>query len=490
MRKISRTMSTQHPDNVTMPFFTEGTCFLGEDEIKEAYYVFSHLRCDEQMWDCEGKEVDEFVIKKLLTRYDNYFRKYRIGKDCFITLRVPNPMVEKSEAKILLETLESAPRSYDTANQFYGDDNIPPIFEVILPMTTNTEAINRIYYYYRDFVVGKQHRKCFENDITIKEWIGEFKPETIEVIPLFEDIPYMLSADTMVQNYLKDKELLYQRVFLGRSDPALNYGMLPAILVVKIALQRLHALQERIKIPIYPILGLGSNLFRGNLSPFSVDECLKEYPSVQTFTIQSAFKYDYDEGQAREAIQKINNHKRSVPVIIDEEAALDITERGASAYREQIKELAPLINEIARFVPKRRMRKLHIGLFGYSRNIEGITLPRVISFCASLYSIGLPPELLGLHYLTEKDLVFLKTAYPSFFEDLSMVASYYNGDVKKLISPKIAKDIEKVVSMVKYTENLLHSEYTSQIIQAILSGKKETIVENVVAAGKIRRFLG
>lgn len=490
MRKIPRTMSTQHPDNVTMPFFTEGTCFLGEDEIKEAYYVFSHLRCDEQMWDCEGKEVDEFVIKKLLSRYDNYFKKRRIGKDVFITLRVPNPMVEKSEAKILLETLESAPRSHDTASQFYGDDNIPPIFEVILPMTTNTDAINRVYYYYRDFVVGKQHRKCFEHDITIKEWIGEFKPETLEVIPLFEDIPYMLSADTMVQNYLKDKQFSYQRVFLGRSDPALNYGMLPAILVVKIALQRLHALQERLRIPIYPVLGLGSNLFRGNLSPLTVDECLKEFPSVQTFTIQSAFKYDYDEGQVREAIQKINNHVRTPPTSIDEEVALDITERLASAYREQIKELAPLINEIARFVPRRRMRKLHIGLFGYSRNVEGITLPRVISFCASLYSIGLPPELLGLHYLTEKDLAFLKTAYPAFLDDLSSVASYYNRDVIKLISPKIARDIEKVLGMVKYTENIHHSEYTSQIIQAILSGKKETLTENMIAAGKARRFLG
>ena len=93
MRKIPRTMSTQHPDNVTMPFFTEGTYFLGEDEIKEAYYVFSHLRCEEQMWDCEGKEVDEFVIKKLLTRYDNFFKNHRIGKDVFITLRVPNPVV-------------------------------------------------------------------------------------------------------------------------------------------------------------------------------------------------------------------------------------------------------------------------------------------------------------------------------------------------------------------------------------------------------------
>lgn len=490
MRKIPRTMSTQHPDNVTMPFFTQGNTFLGEDEIKEAYYVFSHLHCDEQMWDCEGKEVDEFVIKKLLTRYDNFFKNHRIGRDNFITLRVPNPTVERSEAKILLETLESAPRSYDTASHFYGGDNIPPIFEVILPMTTSAEAINRIYYYYRDFVVGKQHKRCFENDITIKDWIGEFKPETLEVIPLFEDIPYMLSADALVQSYLNDKQFPYQRVFLGRSDPALNYGMLPAILVVKIALQRLYALQDKTKIPIYPILGLGTNLFRGNLSPLTVDECLKEYPSVQTFTIQSAFKYDYDEVLVRNAIEKINNHERTAPTAIDEEIALDITERLASAYREQIKELAPLINSIARFVPRRRMRKLHIGLFGYSRNVEGITLPRVISFCAALYSIGLPPELLGLHYLTEKDLLFLKSAYPTFLEDLSLAASYFNKDVMKIISPKIGKDIEKVMGMVTYTENILHSEYTSQIVQAVLSGKEETITENMITAGKIRSFLG
>lgn len=483
-------MSTQHPDNVTMPFFTEGTSFRGEDEIKEAYYVFSHLMCDEQMWDCEGKEVDEFVIKKLLTRYDNFFKEHRIGRDLFITLRVPNPMVERSEAKILLETLESAPRSYDTACLFYGDDNIPPIFEVILPMTTNAESLNRVYYYYQNFVVGKQHKKCFESDINIKEWIGEFKPESIEVIPLFEDIPYMLSADTMVESYLKDKELPYHRVFIGRSDPALNYGMLSAILVVKITLQRLHVLQERMKIPIYPILGLGSNPFRGNLTPLTVDESLKEYPSVQTFTIQSAFKYDHDEGLTRNAIEKINTYKRGTPPEIDEEKALDIIERLASAYREQIKELAPLINEVARFIPRRRMRKLHIGLFGYSRNVEGITLPRVISFCASLYSIGLPPELLGLHYLTEKDLLFLKRAYPFFIDDISLAASYYNKDVTKLISPKIAKDIEKVLGMVKYTENLLHSEYTSQIIHALLSKKEETITDDIIAAGKVRRFLG
>jgi len=142
------------------------------------------------------------------------------------------------------------------------------------------------------------------------------------------------------------------------------------------------------------------------------------------------------------------------------------------------------------FVPRRRMRKLHIGLYGYSRSVEGVSLPRVISFCASLYSIGMPPELLGLHYLTEKDIAFLRTAYPAFLDDISLAATYYNSDVKKLISPKIAMDIEKTLSMIKYTENLLHSEYTSQIINAFLFKKEETITENIIAAGKLRSFLG
>ena len=58
------------------------------------------------------------------------------------------------------------------------------------------------------------------------------------------------------------------------------------------------------------------------------------------------------------------------------------------------------------------------------------------------------------------------------------------------LAEAMVEDIEKVLGMVRYTENLLHSEYTSRIIQAVLTGKKETVGENVIAAGKIRRFLG
>jgi len=68
------------------------------------------------MWDYEGKEGDDYVVKKLLSKYNYFFKENRLGKDVFLTLRVPNPEFETIERKILLETLESIPRSFDTAH--------------------------------------------------------------------------------------------------------------------------------------------------------------------------------------------------------------------------------------------------------------------------------------------------------------------------------------------------------------------------------------
>ena len=146
-------MSSQHPDNVRLPFFAESADLGGEDEIQEAFYAYSHIGCDEQMWDYEGKEVDGFVVKKLLTKYPEFFMNNRLGKDIFLTLRVPNPEEELAEAKILVETLESIPRSFDASNIIFNDD-IAPIFEVILPMTTSEQSLDRIYNYYHNFVSG------------------------------------------------------------------------------------------------------------------------------------------------------------------------------------------------------------------------------------------------------------------------------------------------------------------------------------------------
>lgn len=486
MIKIPRCMSTQHPDNVNSPFFAENTELGGEDEIQEAYYAFSHLGCDEQMWDCEGKEVDNFVVKKLLTKYESFFREKILGRDIFITLRVPNPTVEKAEAKILLETLESIPRSFDAAKLFYQDD-VPPIFEVILPMTTSHKCLDRIYRYYCNFVVGKQNKPFRKGDITIAEWIGEFKPERINVIPLFEDIKHILDAHNIVRNYWQDKNVEYQRVFLARSDPAMNYGLVSAVLLNKIALQRLQRLSADTGIEVYPIIGVGSAPFRGNLRPQTAEKVVKEYPSVHTFTIQSAFKYDNPPEKVREAVKKLQEKKTSLPQEIDEKRCLEIIKKYSQEYRNQITILAPMINKVARHVPSRRKRKLHIGLFGYSRSIRGISLPRAITFTAALYSIGLPPEILGLNALNEEELRFIREVYVNFEDDLMDSLKYFNPDMSFL-----PKDLEPEIKnfLVDFRPDKQHKEITVHIESLLKKNMTENLGEYVLRAANLRKFLG
>ncbi len=479
-------MSTQHPDNVHVPFFAEDSVLGGEDEIQEAFYAYSHLNCHEQMWDFEGKEVDNFVVKKLLSKNEIFFKKNKLGQDLRLTFRVPNPEVEKAEAKILLETLESIPRSFDAAKLFYKQD-IAPVFEVILPMSKNAEELNRIYYYYKDMVAGKQQRNLNGNDMTIAEWIGEFKPETINVIPLFEDKEDLLRAHEVVKKFLKGKHMSYQRVFLARSDPAVNYGSLSAVLLNKIALQRLQKTSKELGIPLYPILGAGSAPFRGNLRPQTVERMILGYPSVHTYTIQSSFKFDHQPEDVRKAIEHINNHESGEAIEIDEPRALEIIERYSAEYRKQVKKLASVINKISPFVPKRRKRKLHIGLFGYSRDMDGIRLPRAITFTAALYSIGIPPELLGLNAITPEDKSFINSVYTNFEYDLRDPLRYTN-----IRSPFMPPEVEQSIRpLMEHTES---DAYHAQLIHLMCKGLQENVHDElktqILEAARIRGYLG
>ncbi|OCC15606.1 Phosphoenolpyruvate carboxylase, archaeal [Dissulfuribacter thermophilus] len=485
--KIPRVMSTQHPDNVKLPFFAQNQDMSGNDEIHEAYYAFSHIGCDEQMWDCEGKEADAYVVRKLLTRYEHFFKHTRLGEDVRLTLRLPNPDVEKSEAKVFVETLESIPRSCDTASLFYGFDS-PPIREVILPMTMSAESMNRVYHYYKDFVVGKQNKPFYPGDIKISEWFGEFKPAEIHVIPLFEDREHLLEAHNILRAYLADKDIEHQRVFLARSDPAMNYGMVSAILCNKLALQRLQSLSKEIGVKIYPILGVGSAPFRGHLSPETVDMVLNEYPDVQTFTVQSAFKYDYPFAMVTNAINKLHKSKMRERDEIDEERCLQIIDKVSKNYQHVIEHLAPLINYVASFVPRRRMRKLHVGLFGYARSVGDTNLPRVISFCTACYSIGLPPELLGLYPLTDEDLRCIEDMHVNFLFDVHMGMSYFNQEVLTILPEEVKKNLR--FDWGSYEINEEHREITSRIIKAVQNRDSSSLQRDLIEAAHIRGFLG
>ena len=486
MATIPRCMSTQHPDNATVPFFATSAVLAGEDEIREAYYAYSHLGCDEQMWDVEGKEIDTHVVKKLLSFYPEYFRDHVLGEELRLTLRVPNPTVETTEAKILLETLESIPRSYDAARLFY-DHDVAPIFEVILPMTTSARCVDRIYHYYADHIVGRQHQRFRDGDITIAEWIGEFRPSQIEVIPLFEDVPTMLRAADIVEEYLADKDIADQRVFLARSDTAMNYGLVSAALSNKIALARLGELSARTGVRLHPIMGMGSAPFRGGLSPATAERVGKEYPSVVTFSIQSAFKFDYPADEVRAACAHLKAREIGQPTPVDVEQALSVIERHSEVYRQQVVELAPNINRMAKYVPSRRARKLHIGLFGYARELSGVTLPRAISFTCALYSLGLPPELIAFDALTESDLVFVHEYYPSFEAKMSEALCFVDFE-----GPLMTDSLRAAVDRAGYSfsTNTEHLGLVRTIRDALERGETAQLSDLVTRAAMVRRFLG
>ncbi|MDT7861708.1 MAG: phosphoenolpyruvate carboxylase [Saccharolobus sp.] len=463
MRLIPRTMSTQHPDNARVPEWARSEVIEGEDEIIEAFIAYNTYGVHEVMWDAEGKDVDTHVVRKLLSSYPDYFKEHVLGKDIFLTYRLPNPKVEGADRKVFAETMESIPITYDLAEKFYGKGVTVPVFEVILPMTTDHLELIGVAKYYEKAVAGEDEIELYDG-IKVKDLVGEIYPKSIEVIPLVEDRDSLQNVDKIVGEYWKVIRPKYVRVFLARSDPAMNYGMVSAVLSVKIALSKLYKLSESLNVPIYPIIGVGSLPFRGHLSPENYERTLKEYRGIYTFTIQSAFKYDYDLEKTRNAINNINSSKIEPAEKLseyEENVLRKITILYTQHYQPIIESLAKMINDVSVLLPRRRARKLHVGLFGYSRNTGKVTLPRAISFVGSLYSVGIPPEIIGvssLDKLNEEEWDIFNRNYIYFKYDLERSARFFNWDSLDLIKTiwNIEQDvIKKLENNAKYIEEVL-----------------------------------
>ncbi|MBV1729967.1 MAG: phosphoenolpyruvate carboxylase, partial [Methanobacterium sp.] len=284
-----------------------------------------------------------------------------------------------------------------------------------------------------------------------------------------------------------DKNVDYKRIFLARSDPAMNYGIISAVLLNKIALERFNILSEDLGMDIYPIIGMGSAPFRGNLEPSRVEEVGLEYPSAHTLTLQSSFKYDHPHAEVVDAINKLKNRKTSDPHEMNEEKTLDIIDRYAAEYEKQIIKLAPIINRMAKYVPRRRKRKLHIGLFGYSRSIGEISLPRAITFTCTLYSLGIPPEVLGLNALTDADRDYLKEVYKNFDLDLEKAIQYLDRD-SKLLNPKLKEYLNLYYPEVD--QDLSHLKLTRDINKSLSTNQTEGMGEKILRGANLRKFLG
>ena len=487
---VPKVMSTQHPDNATpAPFADDAGVLKGDGEVDEAVHVFA-LGCDEQMWDSEGKEADNQVVRKLLTGYPDFFQgNLQLGRDVALTLRVPNPRIESDMRKSMVEALQSVPSAWDMAHSFYGDGNADPIQEVILPFTTSAEELSLVEAYYRRVIVGQEDQTLLDGHV-VRDWVGEFYPKSVRVIPLIEDVEHLFHCDSIVEEYVRDRDLPAQRVFLARSDPALNYGIVAAELALKAALRRLHDLEGKLGIPLYPIIGVGSVPFRGHLNPVNVNRAFTEYPSVQTLTVQSAFKYDYDKETVRDGIAQILAHERAEPMPVDYERARELIRKTTTEYQNQVQKMIQIISAVSSHIPKRRERKLHVGLFGYGRSLDGVggvTLPRAIGFTASLYSIGVPPELLGLAALTDVDLAFVREVYPSLDEDISAALRFTN---ERHVKELLGEPYTRLVGQFAGDIDRVHEGLTSAIRAGIDNNAGVNISHYVEEAAHLRRFLG
>ncbi|RJR16474.1 phosphoenolpyruvate carboxylase, partial [Candidatus Microgenomates bacterium] len=228
----------------------------------------------------------------------------------------------------------------------------------------------------------------------------------IEVIPIFESVQIILSADTILDDYITlsqdifHEKVSYMRPFLARSDPALNSGIVATTLAIKWALSQFAKLSTRRGIPLYPIIAPGALPFRGGLTPETTQEFLDEFAGIRTLVIQSAFRYDFDKADVAKAIKKIQAEMPHLEArLIEPELFpyfLYITNLFEKSYRETVEQMALFISQVSHFIPARRERMQHIGLFGYSRRVGENLLPRAIGFTAASYSLGIPAELFGL----------------------------------------------------------------------------------------------
>lgn len=499
-------MSTQHPDCANLPDFVNGDVFSNDEEVFEALNAF-RLGCDEQLWDWEGKEVDTHVVRKLLSLDEKFFRENVLGEDVFITYRIPNPEVEGAERKLVVEALESIPRNFDVARKFYGNGSAP-IIEVALPMTTSHGQMLRVRSYYEDVVVNKENAPI-HGGMKLKEWIGEFNPKTIGVIPLIEDMQSILNTEKILGDFLSAADVEYVRPWIARSDTALNYGLVPSMLLVKLFLSAVASSESKTGVPHHPILATGALPFRGGLNPDNVENFLKEYDAFKTYALQSSAKYDFGHEKVTGMIDAIKKHSQRKAVELgddEKQMLLGLVERFSGVYRKRIEGLAHAVNIVSGKVPNRRSRHLHIGLFGYSRNFsDTVKLPRAIKFAASLYSIGLPPEIIGISSLNAAESGGnneLSRFYTNLKEDLRMISGFISRSALKAASEKglvdqktlgmISEDIEAVESLgievgAKTLAEEEHELLAKRIVSDI-SGEKTT--SRITEAAKIRRSLG
>ena len=189
----------------------------------------------------------------------------------------------------------------------------------------------------------------------------------------------------------------------------------------------------------------------------------------------------------------------------DQTILAEVAEESAAFYAHTLDQLVPDMQPIFKAFPKRRDRRQHVGVLGYSRSVDGIELPRAINFTGAFYSIGVPPEFIGfgraLENLNADHLSALVRNYPSMKKDFQELSHYVNLDaleVLKTQSPAWA-EVERDIMILKAIFNLevgpqtreeqQHAEIALQVVQ-IKDGAPIAVTALINRMAQLRHFLG
>jgi len=375
---IPRLMCTQHPDSaVRIPV---------SEEVREAILGYRMYGCDEVMVDFEGKltpysQPRDIVLKALEEGIP-------VGKEFFVTVRVPNPKLEGVDR--LLLALESA-----VLANYYSVERagVEAVRWVVVPMVDSSD------------VLSVACRALREKARLVRELTG-VDAEPPEVVPLLEGVSEHLNAESILSSYLEflerkgiDPKPL--RVFVGKSDAALRSGHLASLLSTLHALSSVHDFARHSGVDVSVILGMGSPPFRGGLNNPSLAEVeARLYRGFDTATLQSAVRYDVPR-EVAQYVSKVlrDNAGKPAPRF---QASHELLEALSQAYRSRVTRLLPAINDIVDKVPQTRER-LDRRLYGrfIAEDAPG-PAPRAIAFTAACYSVGFPPILLDAHSIVEK----------------------------------------------------------------------------------------